>query len=145
MVLQLNQLSSLMKLHYAAESSGGKKRCQVSIYVLSNGKLTNITLKGKKRIIKRQCNVRNVSTHRHQEFLLLFLLLLGLLTYGLVFLLHLFQCADLHLLEVVHLLLIVGSQPGELLLITLVLLTQRLWRRKAVCSVGCFPTLNRDR
>lgn len=92
-----------------------------------------------------RCSMINMSTHRHEEFLLLFLLQLGLLTYGLVFLLQLFQCSDLHLLEVMHLLLIVGSQPGEFLLITLVLLTQRLRKRKAVCLVSWFSTLDRDK
>lgn len=76
-------------------------------------------------------SVKNVSTYRNEEFLLLLLLLLGLLTHGLVFLLHLLQRSDLRLLEAKHLLLIVCSQPAELLLITLVLLAQRLRRRKA--------------
>lgn len=71
-----------------------------------------------------------ILTHRHEEFLLLLLLLLGLLRHGLVFLLHLLQRSDLRLPEAKHLLLIVTSEPGELLLITLVLLAQRLRRRE---------------
>lgn len=69
-------------------------------------------------------------THRYEEFLLLLFLLLGLFPHGLVFLLHLLQRSDLCLPKAKRLLLIVCSESAELLLITLVLLTQRLRRRK---------------
>lgn len=68
-------------------------------------------------------------THRDEEFLLLLFLLLGFLSHHLVFLLELLQCSDLRLLEAKCLLLIVRSQPGELLLIALVFLAQRLRTR----------------
>lgn len=64
----------------------------------------------------------NLCTYCHKKFLLLLLLLLGLLSHGLVFLLHLLQCSDLRLLEAKHLLLIVRPQPGQLFLISLMLL-----------------------
>lgn len=72
----------------------------------------------------------SMSTYCHKEFPLFFLFLTGLVTHGLVFLLHLFQCSDLGLLEAMHLLLIVRSEPGQLLLIPLVLLTQRLRKKR---------------
>lgn len=71
-------------------------------------------------------------THSHEEFLLLLFLLLGLLPHGLVFLLQLLQRSDLRLLEAVRLLLVVRSESGQLLLVALVLLTQRLKRREEV-------------
>lgn len=70
----------------------------------------------------------DIWTYRHDDFLLLLFLLLRVLPHGLVFLLQLLQRSDLRLLEAMHLLLIVCSQPAELLLITLVLFTQRLRR-----------------
>lgn len=64
----------------------------------------------------------NLSTYCNKEFPFLLLLLLGLLSHGLVFLLHLLQCSDLCFFEAKHLLLVGRPQPGQLLLIALVLL-----------------------
>ena len=65
-------------------------------------------------------------THGHVYLPLLLLLLLRLLPQGLVLPLQLLQRSDLRLLEAMHLLLVVRAQLAQLLLVALVLLTQRL-------------------
>lgn len=77
-------------------------------------------------------------THRHEELLLLLFLLLSLLPHALVFLLQLLQRSDLRLLEAKRLLLEVRSESGQLLLVALVLLAQRLSRQSRVLKVRRF-------